>query len=171
MIIRMVSLFLVLAFLPAAGHAEHISGVFNTGQSDVEGAQGSTLDIKFHPCLDDVDRTCGTIIALNQDDSAQQVDTMPDGSPIVGFQMIKGLKFVGDNQYKRGKINAVDESIEKDKMTWYGLRVRDNKDGTLTAHGCLGFICPREMVWSEVKAPPSDTDLNANEAQVAAPSN
>ena len=138
---------LLTAFAPAS--ATSIEGVFNTGASEVETASGESLDIRFHPCPDDATLTCGTIVdVLNVapgDDT-----TMPDGSPVVGFQMISALEYKGEGKYRRGKINAVDESIEKNKMIWYGLKIDHLKDGELKVRGCISFVCGRTMYWKPV---------------------
>jgi len=78
---------------------------------------------------------------------------LPDGNPIVGYVMVTGLKVKKPGKYRGGKILAVDESMVKGKMDWYGLKIDDNYDGTLTATGCLGYICPRKMTWTAVAAP------------------
>lgn len=126
--------------------AASLTGVYNTGVSDVEDSDNVSLNIRFHPCQDDTALTCGTVHrVLNPAPDAD--DTMPDGTPVLGFTMITGLKDKGDGRYRGGKINAVDESISKDKMVWYGFKLDIQDDGSLKAKGCLGPICPRTMVW------------------------
>jgi len=135
----------------AARAAEVLSGTYNTGASDTESSNGETLDITFHPCAEAPDRFCGTVTALHEPNGPSGDGLLPNGEPVVGFQMIENLKPVGEGRFMRGRINAMDESFEKGEMIWYGLRVKHNADGTLTARGCLAFICPREMVWTETE--------------------
>jgi len=143
--ISTLALILVMAW-PSFGKAEPLSGIFNTGVSDVDEIDNTTLDIRFHPCKEDFALTCGTVErVVNPDPEA--TDVMPDGSPIVGFTMITGLVDKGKGRYRGGKINAVDESISKNKMIWYGLKVDKQSDNSLKAKGCLGPICPRTMIW------------------------
>ena len=135
--------------------AAPLTGTYNTGASDVEGTDSASLDIRFHACATDPELTCGTIVRL-VNPSPNSSSTMPDGSPVVGFVMITDLKEKSAGKYRGGKINAVDESISKGKMTWYGLKVDNSFDGTLTAKGCLGPFCPRTMIWKlvdDVEAP------------------
>ena len=131
--------------------AEPLSGVYNTGVSELEEADAASLNIRFHPCEDDSTLSCATIVeVVNPAPDAKTI--LPDGSPIVGFTMIKDLKDKGDGKYRGGKINAIDESIEDGEMKWYGLKVTNQFDGTLKAKGCLGPICPRTMIWTAVDA-------------------
>lgn len=127
-----------------------IDGVWNTGPSGREETAGSSIDIEFAPCAEDHKRFCGTIVKVREVGEASGRDTLPDGSMIVGFEVINGLKSKGDGRYKRGSIMAVDEAMVDGEMNRYGLRVQINDDETITAHGCLGFICPREMTWYKV---------------------
>ena len=135
----------------ASGHAANLSGTYNTGVSDVEATGASSLDILFHPCSGDEALTCGTVQrVVNPAPDAQ--DAMPDGTPVVGFTMITGLKDKGKGRYRGGRINAVDESLSKGKMIWYGFKVDVQDDGGLKAKGCLGPICPRTMKWAKTVA-------------------
>ena len=136
--------------LPSFAHGQSLTGVFDTGQSEMETGDNSSLHIRFHPCEYDLQLTCGTIEKIIEGDNSSGEDVLPSGAPILGFRMIENLKDFGDGEFKRGKINAVDETMSKGKMIWYGLRVKNNNDGTLTAKGCLGFVCPRTMVWRAV---------------------
>ena len=138
----------LLAGAPAA--AAPLTGVYNTGASDVDGAEDASLNIRFHACKDDAARTCATVVeVVNPAPDAKK--HLPDSSPIVGFTMIKGLKDKGEGKYRGGKINAIDESIADGEMKWYGLKVTNQFDGTLKAKGCLGPICPRTMIWTAVE--------------------
>lgn len=143
------------ALASTATSAETIEGVFNTGATDVEDGPGGTLDVRFHPCKDDLGRTCGTVQAIHDPDPDQTNELMPDGSPIIDFTMIRDLEPKGDGAFRDGKINAVDESLRKGKMVWYGVKVDLLPSGELQLKGCLGFICPRTMYWSPVM--PSDS--------------
>lgn len=152
----MTRFFLVLALLglvvsrAQASEPDALSGIYNTGASDTQSANGETLDIEFHPCADAPDRYCGTVVALHEPNGPGTGDPLPSGDPVVGFQMIENLKPVGDGKFMRGRINAMDESFEKGEMIWYGLRIEDEGNGTLIARGCVGFLCPRKMVWTKV---------------------
>ncbi len=128
--------------------ANAIEGVYNTGVSDDEGDQQS-LDVKFHPCEGDAALTCATVIHVrNMTDPL----VLPDDRPVIGFTMIKNLKKKGDGRYRKGRINAVDESIRKGKMKWYGVKVDTRDDGALEVRGCVANVCPRTMVWTPVDA-------------------
>lgn len=129
--------------------AQALEGVYNTGRSDETG-DASTLDVKFHPCAHDTEQFCGTIVAVHDPADEPGADVLPDGSPIVGFTMIKDLEIKGGGEYRSGEINAVDESLEKGKMVWYGVKIDDPADGTIKVRGCLAFICPRTMIWTRV---------------------
>ena len=137
--------------------ATTLDGVFNSGESERETEEGGTLDVKFHPCPYDQALSCGTVVAFHDDGDPDAEQMMPDGSPLVGFTMITDLENRGDGKFRDGKINAVDESIEKDKMVWYGVKVDALEDGRLKLRGCLGFVCPRTMYWTAVAAPAGDT--------------
>ena len=147
--------------------AAPLSGVYNTGRSEVEGAEDSSLDIEFHACKHDEALSCGTILRV-VNPGPDATDTMPDGSPIVGFTMITDLEDRGKGKYRDGKINAVDESIEDGEMRWYGLKVTDQFDGTLEAKGCVGPFCARKMIWTRIEA---SAEATAAEAEALAPEN
>lgn len=138
----------VLANADAAG--EPLNGIYNTGPSLEEGADGASLNIRFHPCVDDPELSCASVVELIEPEGPSGETILPDGSPIVGYTMITELKSKGDGKYRSGKIAALDESMIKGKMIWYGLRIDNPDDGTLIATGCLGFICPRKMIWTAV---------------------
>ncbi|MEZ5921841.1 MAG: hypothetical protein R3C60_10875 [Parvularculaceae bacterium] len=134
--------------LAAAAEAQPLNGVYNTGASEVEGAAKGTLNVRFGACADDPSLTCGVIEKV-VDPAPGAKDKMPDGSDIVGFQMINGLKEKSAGKYRGGRINAVDESLNKDKMIWYGVKI-DELEGAVKVTGCLGFICPRTLLWKKV---------------------
>jgi len=139
----------ILLFSTSVAAAAPLTGI-NTGASDVDGAEGASLNLRFHACDEDPALTCATIVEL-VNPAPDAKDTMPDGSLVIGFTMITGLKDKGDGKYRGGKINAVDESISEGEMKWYGLKVNNQFDGTLKAKGCLGPICPRTMIWTAVE--------------------
>ena len=146
--------FAVIAALLAASPARAVDGVYNTGRSDTETDETGTLDVRFGPCAHDAAKVCGTIAAVHEPDGPSGRTHMPDGSPILGFEMIRDLKPEGDGRYRDGRINAVDESLRKGKMIWYGVKIDDLGAEGLKVTGCLGFICPRTMRWSMVGAGP-----------------
>ena len=129
--------------------AATIAGVYNTGLSDVDDDETGTLDIRFHPCKDEPDETCGTVEAANNPSNPDAPDVLPDGSPLVGFTMIKGLVDKGDGKFRKGKINAIDESFDKGKMVWYDVKI-DDEASQLKVKGCVRFICPRTMYWQKI---------------------
>lgn len=133
-----------------AVEAETLTGVYNTGPSDDEDSPGGTLDVEFGPCAEDPAESCGTIVAVRDPDPDAMDDKMPDGSPIIGFVMVRELEDRGGGKYRDGEINAVDESLSKDKMVWYGVKVDALEDGRLKVKGCLSFICPRTFYWTPV---------------------
>ncbi|MEM9262135.1 MAG: DUF2147 domain-containing protein [Pseudomonadota bacterium] len=137
---------LVVGLLSANASARELSGVYNTGASGEEAAPAGTLDIEFHPCADDAEKICGTVVRINDDGPAND-GLMPDGSPLLGFTMIVDLEDEGKGRFRDGKINAVDESLSKGKMVWYGVKVNVPESGPLEVKGCLAFICPRTMYW------------------------
>ncbi|MEM8771719.1 MAG: DUF2147 domain-containing protein [Pseudomonadota bacterium] len=131
-------------------------GVYNTGASLVEEAQDASLDIHFHPCQDNEKRYCASILKIHEPNGSSGQTMLPNGEQIIGFQFIRGLKPVGNGEYRRGRIVAVDESIAEGEMREYGFRLKQNEDGTITARGCLGAWCPRVMTWTpapKAKAP------------------
>ena len=140
-----------LALLSPPAFAASINGVFNTGVSDEPGAENSTLNLAFAACEATPEETCATIVAIN-DPAPDAKDILPDGSPLLGFTMITSLVDRGDGKFRKGRINAVDESINKGKMKWYDLKVDLLDNGDLKLRGCLGFICPRTMIWTRVDA-------------------
>ncbi|MDZ7626957.1 MAG: hypothetical protein U5J99_00965 [Parvularculaceae bacterium] len=142
----------VLAVAPAA-LASPLAGDFNTGPSLVEEANGASLNIRFHPCTDDTAQTCASVLEMVEPEGPSGSTLLPNGEPIVGFVMIRGLTPKGEGAFRSGEIAAIDESLVKGKMVWYGLKIDKNADGTLAATGCLGFICPRKMTWTAVGAP------------------
>ena len=139
-----------LGFAAAPVCAAPIEGVFNTGRSEQNADETGTLDVRVHPCEDDRALTCATVAAIHDPADPDQPQIMPGGAPIIGFTMITGLEERDPGEYRSGRINAIDESIEKDKMIWYGVKVDALPDGRLKLKGCLGFICPRTMYWSPV---------------------
>lgn len=141
-----------LTFSPAA-FAGPLAGDFNTGPSLVEEANGASLNIRFHSCTEDAAKTCASVLEMVEPDGPSGSTVLPNGEPIVGFVMIRGLTAKGEGAYRSGEIAAIDESLVKGKMVWYGLKIDQNADGTLAATGCLGFICPRKMTWTAVGAP------------------
>lgn len=136
--------------------AEMLAGDFNTGPSLEKEAAGASLNIRFHPCSDDVAMLCATVLRAVEPGGPSGKDHLPNGDPVKGFVFIRDLKTKGDGKYRDGKIAAIDESLIKGKMIWYGLKVDDKGDGTLEATGCLGFICPRKMIWTPVVDPAMD---------------
>lgn len=126
------------------------SGVFNTGPSLEKAAEGASLNIRFHPCADDEEKICATVLETVEPNGASGKTVLPNGEPVVGFVFIKDMKSKGEGRYRQGKIAAIDESLIKGEMIWYGIKIDDNFDGTLAATGCLGFICPRKMLWTTV---------------------
>ena len=130
--------------------AETLSGDFNTGPSLEAEANGASLNIRFHPCKDDKALTCATVLEAVEPNGPSGRNVLPTGDPVVGYVFIRDLKAKGGGEYRGGKIAAIDESLIKGKMIWYGIKIDDKFDGTLAATGCLGFICPRKMVWTAV---------------------
>ncbi|MEO0398613.1 MAG: DUF2147 domain-containing protein [Pseudomonadota bacterium] len=137
-------------------HAETLSGVYNTGRSSVDDTQSGTLDVKFHPCKDDIALSCGTVVRVVDPADPSNPQTMPDGQPMVGFTMVTGLEDQGEGKFRGGKINAVDESLDEDKMIWYGVKIDVEDDGRLKLKGCLGFVCPRTLYWTPVVSDNAD---------------
>ncbi len=134
----------------AQAQAEALSGDFNTGPSLEEEANGASLNIRFHPCTDNVTLTCATVLEAVEPGGLSGRSVLPTGDPVVGFVFIRDLEAKGGGEYRGGKIAAIDESLIKGKMIWYGIKIDDKFDGTLAATGCLGFVCPRKMVWTAV---------------------
>ena len=141
-------------------HAEGLSGVYNTGPSETEGAAGASLNIEFHPCEQDTERYCATVLEIVEPEGPSGNNLLPDGSPVVGYVFVTGLKHKKEGKYRGGNILAVDESIADGKMKWFDVKIDDNFDGTLTATGCLAFICPRKMIWTRVESSESVTTSN-----------
>ena len=159
---RFAAAFLMAAVAPAGLSAETLEGVFNTGRSEVNTDETGTLDVKFHPCADDPALSCGSVVRINDPADPDNPRDMPDGSPVLGFTMITDLKYEGEGRYRDGRINAIDESIDKDKMIWYGVKIDALDDGRLKLKGCLAFLCPRTMYWEPV----ADADLSASATPV-----
>ena len=136
------------ALSPAAPSG--LPGVFNTGPSLEKEADGASLNIRFHPCAENADEICATVLETIEPNGPSGKTVLPNGEPVVGFTFIRDLKSKGEGKYRDGKIAAIDESLIKGKMVWYGIKIDENPDGTLSATGCLGFICPRKMLWTTV---------------------
>lgn len=134
----------------APSAASDVYGLYNTGRSTVDANETGTLDVELHPCANDVALLCGTVRALRDQSDPGAPTTMPDGRPIVGFTMIERLEPRGPGKWRDGRINAVDESLDKGKMVWYGLKLDSRDEASVTLTGCLGFICPRKIVWRRV---------------------
>ena len=124
--------------------------VYNTGASSLEEAGSSSANIRFAPCPDNIERFCGTVVEIVNPEDPPGPDVMPDGKPVIGYPIIRGLKDKGDGKFRKGKIIAMDESLEKGKIVTYDIKIDDNFDGTLKVKGCLGPICPRTMIWRAV---------------------
>lgn len=143
---------LALSAASAPPSASNLSGDFNTGPSLEKEAAGASLNIRFHPCTEDQSLTCATVLDAVEPNGPSGRDVLPSGEPVVGFVVVRDLRSKGNGEYRDGKIAAIDESMIKGKMIWYGIKIDDNFDGTLAATGCLGFICPRKMTWTAVGA-------------------
>ena len=137
--------------LAGMARAEPLDGVFNTGPSLEKEAAGASLNISFHPCADEPSRHCASILETIEPAGPSGKDVLPNGERVIGFEFIRGLKLKEAGEFRDGKIAAIDESLIKGKMIWYGLKIDENADGSLTATGCLGFICPRIMLWTKVQ--------------------
>lgn len=135
----------------AAAQAADLSGVFNTGPSLEKEANGASLNIAFHPCTDDKALYCASVLETIEPEGPSGKTILPNGDPVIGFEFVRNLKPRGDGEFRDGKIAAIDESLIKGKMIWYGVKIDKNADGSLTATGCLGFICPRKMLWTMVE--------------------
>ncbi len=133
--------------------AQTLDGVYNTGRSTIKEANGASLNIRFHSCDYDPALSCATVLSVDKPDGPSGANILPDGDPIVGYLVVKDLKSKGHGKYRGGKIAALDESMVKGKMIWYGLKVNELGDGDLEAKGCLGFLCPRTMIWRNASAP------------------
>jgi len=132
--------------------AQMLGEIYNTGTSLVEEANGASLNIRFNPCADNKNLVCAKVIDVIEPNGPSGQSVLPDGSDIIGYVMIRNLKPRKNGRYRRGRIASLDESMVKGKMLWYGVKIDDNFDGTLTVKGCLGPICPRTMVWKKVAA-------------------
>ncbi len=127
-----------------------LAGAFNTGPSLEKDAAGASLNIRFHPCADDAAAYCATIVDVIEPAGPSGKTILPNGDPVIGFVFIRDLEPKGAGRFRGGKIAAVDESLIKNKMVWYGVKIDANADGSLAATGCLGVICPRKMRWTPV---------------------
>jgi len=134
----------------AVAKAETLTGLYNTGPSQVEEADGASLNIRFHECDYDTALICATVVEVIEPNTPSGQDILPDGEPIIGYVMIKDLKSKGKGKYRGGKIASLDESMVKGKMLWYGLKIDDTYNNELKARGCLGIVCPRTMFWTAV---------------------
>lgn len=152
----LISVFAVFSIAESACAAP-LDGRFNTGPSLEKEASGGSLNIAFHPCTDEPSRRCASILEMVEPAGPSGLTTLPNGEPVVGFVFIRDLKPKGEGRWRDGKILAVDESLIKGKMIWYGLKIDANADGSLAATGCLGFICPREMTWAKSPAASGDS--------------
>jgi hypothetical protein len=139
---------LLTAGFGAVANAATLEGDFNTGPSLEKEAAGASLDIRFHPCKDDQSRTCASVLRAVEPNGPSGNDALPGGEPIAGFVFIRDLEARTGGKYRDGKIAAIDESVIKGRMVWYGLKIDLRPDGALNATGCLGFICPRVMIWT-----------------------
>ena len=143
--------------------AEPLTGLYNTGFSELEGAGEASLNIRFHACDDDAKLTCATVIEVLKPVPGAP-DIIPDGRPILGLTMITGLKDKGNGKYRGGRVIAVDMSVKEQQMKVFGLKLTNLFDGTLEAKGCLGPICPRTMIWTAIDEEATPVDAAANEA-------
>lgn len=134
-----------------ASLAEDLQGIYNTGPSLLEEASKASLNIEFHPCAGDGALICASVVGIVEPNGPSGQNMLPDGSPVMGYVMITGLKPKGKGKYRGGEIVALDESIIKGKMIRYGIKINDRDGGPLDARGCLGFICPRKMIWTVVE--------------------
>lgn len=146
--------FAAAALLFVAGPAFALEGVYNTGVSESVEDQGGTLDVEFGPCLEAPDLFCGTVIAVNNPDASGD-GAMPNGEPVIGFVMIRDLEPRKHDRYRDGKINAVDESIDKDEMIWYSVKIDALENGDIEVRGCAGFLCGRTMLWKRIDLAPA----------------
>ena len=140
-----------LMFQTSAARAEILQRLYNTGPSTFEEAKDASLNIRFYPCANDNALFCASVVSVVEPYGPSGQDMAPDGQPVIGYEMITGLKSKGKGKYRGGVIVALDESIIKGKIVRYGIKVNDRSGGDLEARGCLGFICPRKMIWTVVE--------------------
>lgn len=145
------AIFLLAMAVPPPAAIGGLAGVFNTGPSLEEAANGASLNIHFHPCTDDETLVCATVLKTVEPGGPSGKTVLPNGDPVIGFVFIRDLKPRGEGKWRDGKIAAIDESLIKGKMVWYGVKIDDRFDGTLEATGCLAFLCPRRMTWTTVE--------------------
>lgn len=134
-----------------ATQAENLQKLYNTGPSTVNEAKDASLNIRFYPCANDGALFCARVVAIIEPNGPSGQDMAPDGKPVIGYEVITGLKSKGKGKYRGGTIVALDESILKGKIIRYGIKIDDMSGGDLHARGCLGFICPRKMIWTVVE--------------------
>ena len=143
---------LIVFALAAPAQADIIGKTFNTGQSEEVESQSNSLNILFEPCDFDTTKICGRVTEIILPDGSVLADDsiMPDGSVLQGSYMIESLIEEAPGQYRKGRVLAPDESLRDEKMKYYGFRVDENDDGTITAAGCILTLCPRKLVWSPI---------------------
>ena len=144
--------FFLLAILlaPTVASADIAGKTFNTGESEEVDTVANTLNIFFENCDFDESKICGRVMEIVLPDGSilEEDSVMPDGSVLQGSYMITGLVEESEGSYRKGQILAPDEALRDGKMKYYGFRVDENADGTITAAGCILTICPRKMIWS-----------------------
>ena len=140
---------LAILLVPSAASAEIAGKTFNTGESEEVDTVANTLNIFFENCDFDESKICGRVkeIVLPDGSILEEDSVMPDGSVLQGSYMITGLVEESEGSYRKGQILAPDEALRDGKMKYYGFRVDENADGTITAAGCILTICPRKMIW------------------------
>ena len=128
--------------------AEIVGKTFNTGESEVDTENANTLNIFFENCDFDESKICGRVMEIVLPDGSilEEDSVMPDGSVLQGSYMITGLVEESEGSYRKGQILAPDETMRDGKMKYYGFRVDENADGTISAAGCVLTICPRKMI-------------------------
>ncbi len=143
------ALALAFAFIGTA-QADIVGKTFNTGQSEEVESQSNTLNILFELCDFDDSMICGRVMEIILPDGSvfAEDSIMPDGTVLQGSYMIQNLVEEAPGQYRKGRILAPDESLRDEKMKFYGFRVDENDDGTITAAGCILTLCPRKLIWS-----------------------
>ncbi|MGF1544247.1 MAG: DUF2147 domain-containing protein [Parvularculaceae bacterium] len=134
-----------------AGPALAIDGTYNTGRSEVATDESTTLDVRFHPCPHDGALVCGSIERVHNPTEPVETARLPNGEPVLGFTMIVGLEETSPGAFRGGRVNALDETLRKGRMKWYGVKIDEMSDDAIKVRGCLSFICPRSLVWRKIE--------------------
>ena len=147
---KLVLLFIATFWAVSLGHAQVLTGVFNSGHDDQSDAV-TTMDMEFHACDYDPTLTCGTALRsiLPNGETNEGVMLSPSENfdpnngqdfELAGAVILRGLQYNGKRsglmRWKGGLFYNPATGAEFD-----GVFVNQLENGDLAVGGCVLIFC------------------------------